>query len=149
MDKTIHFINHYPLDRAIGFAMTYSLDSDLSGREHYPSFEQLGPRLLVFLQIMCLRLDSKILILFTFTLRHSCLTCLHPWWTSLSCKSNLIYFPFGRLGHYFCPACPTIVTSSFVVINLQGKQLISCYQFTLSINNSVDVVIRIQWSQRQ
>ena len=62
MDKTIHFINHYPLDSAIGFAMTYSLDSDLSGREHYPSFEQLGPRLLVFLQIMCLRLDSKILI---------------------------------------------------------------------------------------
>ena len=64
---------------------------------------------------------------------------------------NFIYlFPFGQVWSLLLP-CPTIVTSSFVVINLQGKQLISCYQFyTLSINNSVDVVvIRIQWSQRQ
>ena len=31
VDNTIHRINHYPLDSAIGFAITYSLDSDLSG----------------------------------------------------------------------------------------------------------------------
>ena len=28
--NAIHRINHYPLDSAIGFAMTYPLDSDLS-----------------------------------------------------------------------------------------------------------------------
>ena len=28
---TIHWINHYSLDSAIGFSYTYSLDSDLSG----------------------------------------------------------------------------------------------------------------------
>ena len=31
VDNAIHQINYYPLDRAIGFAMTYPLDSDLSG----------------------------------------------------------------------------------------------------------------------
>jgi len=31
VDSTIHRINHYPLDNAIGFANTYPLDSDLSG----------------------------------------------------------------------------------------------------------------------
>ena len=31
VDNAIHRINHYPLDIAIGFAITY------------PSFEQLGP----------------------------------------------------------------------------------------------------------
>ena len=29
--STIHWMNHYPLDGAIGFAMAYPLDSDLSG----------------------------------------------------------------------------------------------------------------------
>ena len=43
VDNTIHRINHYPLDSAIDFAMTYPQDSDLSGGQHYPSFEQLGP----------------------------------------------------------------------------------------------------------
>ena len=31
MDNAIHQINQYPLDSATGFAITYSLDSDLSG----------------------------------------------------------------------------------------------------------------------
>ena len=31
VDNTIHPINYYPLDSAIGFTMTYPLDSDLSG----------------------------------------------------------------------------------------------------------------------
>ena len=31
MDNAIHQINHYPLDSASGFAITYPLDSDLSG----------------------------------------------------------------------------------------------------------------------
>ena len=35
VDNAIHRINHYPLDSALGFAMTY------------PSFEQLGPGVLV------------------------------------------------------------------------------------------------------
>ena len=38
-----HWINHYPLDNSIGFASVYPLDSDLSARQRYPSFEQLGP----------------------------------------------------------------------------------------------------------
>ena len=31
VDNAIHRINHYPFNSAIGFAMTYPLDSDLSG----------------------------------------------------------------------------------------------------------------------
>ena len=31
VDNAIHRINHYPLDIAIGFAITYAVDSDLSG----------------------------------------------------------------------------------------------------------------------
>ena len=31
------------LDNSIGFASVYPLDSDLSGGQRYPSFEQLGP----------------------------------------------------------------------------------------------------------
>ena len=31
VDNAIHLINHYPLDIAIGFAITYPVDSDLSG----------------------------------------------------------------------------------------------------------------------
>ena len=31
MDNSIHRINHYPLDSAIGFLNTYPLDCDLSG----------------------------------------------------------------------------------------------------------------------
>ena len=32
VDNAIHRINHYPLNIAIGFAITYPVDSDLSGR---------------------------------------------------------------------------------------------------------------------
>ena len=45
LDSAIHWINHYPLDNSIGFASVYSLDSDLSAGQRYPSFEQLGPGL--------------------------------------------------------------------------------------------------------
>ena len=31
VDNAIHRINHYPLDIAIDFAITYPADSDLSG----------------------------------------------------------------------------------------------------------------------
>ena len=41
VDNAMHWINHYPLASAIGFAVTYPLDSNLSGRLHYSSFEQL------------------------------------------------------------------------------------------------------------
>ena len=41
MDNAIHRINHYPLDSAIGFPNTSLVDSDLSGRYCYPTFEQL------------------------------------------------------------------------------------------------------------
>ena len=43
MDSAVHRINHYPVDNSIGFASVYPLDSDLSGGQRYPSFEQLGP----------------------------------------------------------------------------------------------------------
>ena len=43
LDSAIHWINHYPLDNSIGFAIVYPLDRDLSGGQRYPSFEQLGP----------------------------------------------------------------------------------------------------------
>ena len=33
----------YPLDTAIGFPNNYPLDSDLSGGQRYPAFEQPGP----------------------------------------------------------------------------------------------------------
>ena len=43
LDSAIHWINHYSLDNSIGFASVYPVDSDLSGGQRYPSFEQLGP----------------------------------------------------------------------------------------------------------
>ena len=43
MDSAVHRINHYPGNNSIGFASVYPLDSDLSGGQRYPSFEQLGP----------------------------------------------------------------------------------------------------------
>ena len=46
LDSAIHWINHYLLDNSIGFASVYPLlDSDLSGGQRYPLFEQLGPYL--------------------------------------------------------------------------------------------------------
>ena len=41
VDNAIHRVNHYPLDSAIDFAITYPLGSDLSGGWPYPPFEQL------------------------------------------------------------------------------------------------------------
>ena len=45
VDSTIHRINLYPVDNAIGFPNTYPLDSDLSNGQCYPTFEQPGPDL--------------------------------------------------------------------------------------------------------
>ena len=41
--NAIHWINHYPVDRVVCFINTHPLDSDLSGGQHYPAFEQLIP----------------------------------------------------------------------------------------------------------
>ena len=43
MDNAIYLINLYPVNRVIGFANTYPLDSDLSGGLRYPALEQPGP----------------------------------------------------------------------------------------------------------
>ena len=45
VDSVIHLLNQlrYPLDSAIDSAMTYALDSDLSGGQQYPPFEQMRP----------------------------------------------------------------------------------------------------------
>ena len=41
MAKAIRRVNHDPWDSAIGFAMTYPLDSDLSGGSCLPNTEAL------------------------------------------------------------------------------------------------------------
>ena len=38
----MHWINHYPLDSAIGFPNTYPLHSDLSDGQGYLTFKQPG-----------------------------------------------------------------------------------------------------------
>ena len=44
MENAIHWINPNPVDNVMGFRNTYpQLDSNLSGGEHYPAFNQLGP----------------------------------------------------------------------------------------------------------
>lgn len=43
MDRAIHCINHYAVDNAIDFRITYPLDRDLSGEYRCPTFEQQGP----------------------------------------------------------------------------------------------------------
>ena len=43
LNSAIHRINHYPADSVIDFHTTYPLDSDLSGGQRYPTFEQPGP----------------------------------------------------------------------------------------------------------
>ena len=47
LDNAIHRINHYPADSMVCFVNIYPRDSDLSGGERYPAFEQLGPEVLV------------------------------------------------------------------------------------------------------
>ena len=49
LDSTIHRIKIYLVDNAIGFPNTNQLDSDLSSGQHYPTFEQLKPALLMLL----------------------------------------------------------------------------------------------------
>ena len=43
LDSAILRINHYPADKYYGNQLRYSLDSDLSFGQRYPTFEQLGP----------------------------------------------------------------------------------------------------------
>ena len=62
MDKSL------PLDAAIGFPNTYPLDSDLSGGQRYPTFEQLevanSPQCLF---IITLELDDSQTLCSTYT----------------------------------------------------------------------------------
>ena len=39
-------MNHYPADSVVCFVNTYPLDSDLSGGQRYPAFEQPGQLLI-------------------------------------------------------------------------------------------------------
>ena len=43
VDNVINQINHYPANSLVCFVNTYPLDSDLSGGELYPAFQQLSP----------------------------------------------------------------------------------------------------------
>ena len=43
LDNAIHRINHCPVDSVVCFVSIYPLDSDLSGGQRYPAFEQPGP----------------------------------------------------------------------------------------------------------
>ena len=43
MQKETQMDNFNVMDRAIGFPNTYPMDSDLSGGQYYPVFEQPGP----------------------------------------------------------------------------------------------------------
>ena len=67
VDNTIHRINHYPLDSAIGFPNTYAVDSDLPSEHRYPTFEQLGPEIYLIKQntrtwiiLLCYGLLAKV-----------------------------------------------------------------------------------------
>ena len=43
LDSALHRINHYPADKYQGKQLRYPLDSDFSGGQRYPTFEQPGP----------------------------------------------------------------------------------------------------------
>ena len=43
LDSAIHQINHYPRDKYYGNQLRYPLNSDLSGGQRYPTFENPGP----------------------------------------------------------------------------------------------------------
>ena len=43
VDSAIPWINLCSVDNAIGFPKTYQLDSDLSGVQHNPAYEQPRP----------------------------------------------------------------------------------------------------------
>ena len=44
MDSAIHWINHYPVDNAIGLRITYPLDNDISGGYKCSSIQLLNNR---------------------------------------------------------------------------------------------------------
>ena len=44
MDNAIHWINHYPVDNAIGLRITYPLDSDISGGYTCSSIQLMNNR---------------------------------------------------------------------------------------------------------
>ena len=46
VDNAIQRINHYPTGSVVCFVNTYPLDSDFSGGESFPAFEQLRPGVL-------------------------------------------------------------------------------------------------------
>ena len=48
LDSAIHRIKIYLVDNALGFPNTYPLDSDLSGGQRYPTFEQPGPEVFLW-----------------------------------------------------------------------------------------------------
>ena len=48
VDNAIHQINHYSADSVVCFANTYLLESDLSGGQRHPAFEQPGSGVLTF-----------------------------------------------------------------------------------------------------
>ena len=45
VDRAIQRIKYYPVNSALGFGITYPLDSELSSEKRYPTFEQPGPSL--------------------------------------------------------------------------------------------------------
>ena len=47
VDSAIHWINHHPVENAVSCHNTYPLNSDLSGGQRYPTFEQPGPGILM------------------------------------------------------------------------------------------------------
>ena len=64
VDNAIHRINHYPANNTIGVCNTCPLDSDLSGGQCYPTFEQPGPEengnVLILLTPIPLRLRLRL-----------------------------------------------------------------------------------------
>ena len=50
LDSAIHRINHYPADKYYGNQLRYPPDSDLSGGQRYPTFEQPGPGILLYIE---------------------------------------------------------------------------------------------------
>ena len=55
LDSAIHRIKLYSVDNTIGFPNTYPLDGDLSGGQRYPTFEQPGPDLPLWVALAALR----------------------------------------------------------------------------------------------
>ena len=54
VDNAIHRINHYPLDIAIGFAITYSVDRAIHRLNNWGQNANTGlPELCIFFQQIC------------------------------------------------------------------------------------------------